>query len=59
RSGQWSGHNLSQEHTNLAQQIVGCGAIVSEHPPGVRPDSRSFPRRNRLISGISLGSLVV
>ena len=48
-----------REHTNLAQQIVGCGAIVSEYPPGVRPDSRSFPRRNRLISGISLGSLVV
>jgi DNA processing protein len=44
-----------REHTNLAQQIVGCGAIVSEYPPGVRPDSRSFPRRNRLISGISLG----
>ena len=48
-----------REHTNLAQQIVDRGAIVSEYPPGVRPDSRSFPRRNRLISGISLGSLVV
>jgi DNA processing protein len=48
-----------REHTNLAQQITEHGAIVSEHPPGVRPDSRSFPRRNRLISGISLGSLVV
>lgn len=35
------------------------GAIVSEYPPGVRPDPRSFPRRNRLINGISLGSLVI
>jgi len=35
------------------------GAIVSEYPPGVRPDPRSFPRRNRLISGISRGSLVI
>ena len=48
-----------REHANLAQQIVDRGAILSEYPPGVRPDSRSFPRRNRLISGISLGSLVV
>ena len=47
------------EHTNLAQQIMDHGAIVSEYPPGVRPDPRSFPRRNRLISGISLSSLVI
>jgi len=48
-----------REHTKLAQQIIDRGAIVSEYPPGVRPDPRSFPRRNRLISGISLGCLVV
>jgi len=48
-----------REHTNLAQQIIDHGAIVSEYPPGVRPDPRSFSRRNRLISGISLGSLVI
>ena len=48
-----------REHTNLAQQIMDHGAIVSEYPQGVRPDPRSFSRRNRLISGISLGSLVI
>jgi len=35
------------------------GAIASEYPPGVRPDPRRFPLRDRLISGISLGSLVI
>ncbi|MCH7606678.1 MAG: DNA-protecting protein DprA [Chloroflexi bacterium] len=48
-----------KEHTRLAQQAQENGALVSEYPLGVRPDPRSFPRRNRLISGISLGTLVV
>ncbi len=48
-----------KEHIKLFQQIQENGAVVSELPLGVRPDSRSFPRRNRLISGISLGTLVV
>jgi len=48
-----------RDHTGLSQRIAEQGAVVSEMPLGVRPDSRSFPRRNRLISGISLGSLVV
>ena len=47
------------EHANLAQQITENGAVVSEYPLGVRPEARSFPRRNRLISGMSLGTLVV
>ena len=47
------------EHTELARHIQSRGAVVSEYPLGVRPDAKGFPRRNRLISGMSLGSLVV
>ena len=48
-----------REHAGLCQQVQGQGAAVSEYPLGVRPDARRFPRRNRLISGMSLGTLVV
>ena len=48
-----------RDHTVLFQQIQEQGAVVSEQSLGVRPDSRSFPRRNRLISGLSLGSVVI
>ncbi|PKB77939.1 MAG: DNA protecting protein DprA [SAR202 cluster bacterium Io17-Chloro-G9] len=48
-----------REHTGLFQEIQHHGAVASEYPLGVRPDARNFPRRNRLISGMSLGTLVV
>ncbi|MBO20292.1 MAG: DNA-protecting protein DprA [Chloroflexi bacterium] len=48
-----------REHSGLFKQIQEQGSVVSELPLGVRPISRSFPRRNRLISGISLGSVVI
>ena len=48
-----------KEHIGLFRQVQEQGAVISEQPLGVRPDSRSFPRRNRLISGVSLGSVVV
>jgi DNA processing protein len=48
-----------KENTGLSQRIPEHGAVVSESPLGTRPDSRGFPRRNRLISGLSLGTLVV
>ena len=48
-----------REHAGLFRQIQERGAVVSEHPPGARRDPRSFPRRNRLISGMTLGTVVV
>ncbi|MEJ2552579.1 MAG: DNA-processing protein DprA [Gammaproteobacteria bacterium] len=46
-------------HRPLADEIAACGALVSEFPPGTPPRRENFPRRNRLISALSLGTLVV
>ncbi len=46
-------------HRSLAHRIVANGAIVSELPIGVAPLPKNFPRRNRIISGMSIGTLVV
>jgi DNA processing protein len=47
------------ENANLQRLIAERGAIVTEATPGTEPQARHFPRRNRLIAGLSLGVLVV
>lgn len=47
------------EHADLADQMCENGLIVSERPFGLAPRGRDFPRRNRVISGLSLGVIVV
>jgi len=48
-----------RKHRDLAARIVERGAIVSEFPPGTEARPDHFPRRNRLIAGLALGTLVV
>ena len=47
------------KHQQLAQKITENGAVISEMPIGTQPLPGLFPRRNRLISALSLGTLVV
>ncbi len=47
------------EHRKLAEAIIENGALISDYPLGTRPEAANFPARNRIISGLSLGVVVV
>jgi DNA processing protein len=48
-----------RENSGLADKIIHQGALISEFPLGTTPKPYNFPRRNRIMSGISLGTLVI
>jgi DNA processing protein len=47
------------ENDGLYAEIVEQGVVISEMPPGLQPQARHFPRRNRIVSGTSIGVVVV
>ncbi|MDO5783633.1 MAG: DNA-processing protein DprA [Eubacteriales bacterium] len=47
------------QHKQLMEDIIRHGAVISEYPPGTEPKGRHFPVRNRIITGLSRGTLVV
>jgi DNA processing protein len=47
------------EHKRLTEEIIENGAVLSDYPPGTRPEGQNFPPRNRIISGLARAVIVV
>lgn len=47
------------ENSQLFHDIARSGAVLTEFEPGTKPDAQNFPRRNRIISGLSLGTIII
>lgn len=47
------------EHRNLAEKIISNGAMISDYAVGTPPEAHNFPPRNRIISGLSMATVVV
>lgn len=47
------------ENRKLYNEILDEGMVISEFPPGTKPDAQNFPQRNRIISGLSLGTIII
>ncbi|MEW6193866.1 MAG: DNA-processing protein DprA [Bacteroidota bacterium] len=47
------------ENKKLFEEIIQNGIVITEYELGTKPDAQNFPRRNRIISGLSLGTLIV
>ena len=56
-----NGHDViyPAENRRLYEDIAASGVLLSEYPPGTRPEGRNFPVRNRIISGLCLAAVVV
>jgi len=57
--GSGVGRIYPQKHTGLARRIEDSGAVLSEYGLDAEPDAPNFPERNRILSGLALGTLVV
>jgi len=57
--GSGVGRIYPQKHTGLATRIADNGAVLSEYGLDAEPDASNFPERNRILSGLALGTLVV
>lgn len=58
-SGVDDAHITPQSHRSLAHSVIQHGALLSEYPPGATASKGTFPARNRIMAGLSAGTLVV